>query len=123
MRSLRRRFTPLLLVMVVAYLEAPNAYAVDQDMAARYKGSVVDAICNDGGVWMKCYKLDPLTCSKLSRGLVDTCFDKLVERRTSPVSDEAEVRVVSDNILACIRSSFKDRYGEKRDTQECANVF
>jgi hypothetical protein len=123
MSSISKRSIPLLVTLFVAFSNAGTAHGVDADMAGRYKGSVVDAICKDGGAWMKCYKLDPLQCSKLSGAFVDACFDKLVAQRTNPVANEAEVQVVSDNILSCIRSSFKARYGEKRDTQECANVY
>jgi len=123
MKSISRKVIHVAATVLAISLTAPKAHCLDQDMAAQYKGSIVDAICKDGGMWLKCYKLEPLKCPTLSRGFVDACFDKLVVQRNSPVANEAEVQVVSDNILGCIRSSFKARYGDKREIPECSEVY
>lgn len=123
MRSLRKRSLFALVAPLVVGLTPSTVFCVDADMATRYKSGIIDAICQDGGAWMKCYRLDPLQCQKVSAGFVDACFNKLVVQRTSPVADEAEVRIVSDSILSCIRSSFKARHGEKRDIPECSAVY
>ncbi len=123
MRSLRKSSLFALVAPLVVGLIPSAAFCIDPDMAAHYKSGIIDSICQDGGAWMKCYKLDPLQCQKVSASFVDACFNKLVVQRTSPVADEAEVRVVSDSILSCIRSSFKARHGEKRDIPDCSAVY
>lgn len=123
MNSRSKRSISLVVTLMAVLSSVSAAYCVDQDMAERYKGSIIDAICKDGGAWMKCYRLDPLNCSKVNGEILNGCFDKLVARRAAPVASEAEVSVVSDNILSCIRTSFKARYGDKKDIRECEGVY
>lgn len=100
-----------------------KAYAIDSEIAKSYKNGLVNTICSDSGAWLKCYRVESSNCQKISESLVDACFDQLVVKRIDPVTNEVEVRAVSDKILSCIRRSFKNQYGDKIGGPECQDVY
>jgi hypothetical protein len=120
----RKLSIALLLLGISCGLYSTLAHCLDATLAAKYQSALVKGVCDDGGQWMRCYKLDPLQCDSINGAIIGSCFDKVVAGRSQPVRNESDASVVSDLLAECIRTSFKSKYGaNKISSTECDSVY
>ena len=78
---------------------------------------VVNEICSDGGLWLRCYSLDPARCRSVTTEFVSPC----AERGGADSSEDGEDNPLMD-LLGCFNEEFMSKYGAgELKTPECAN--
>lgn len=100
------------------------ALAANMEVLAKYEQGIVAAACQNGGAWLRCYKLNPLSCDSIMNPIVADCLNKLVANRPSSDANQVVAQIVSDQVLECVRAGFKGQHGgSKVDSEECGNVY
>lgn len=117
-----RKFVVRCLAML-PLLCASDAWAVDEQMVSQYSRKVVELLCKGDTEWLRCMNLDPLNCDGVSEQVVNGCVKTHVLDRAQPVTQQAEVMLVSQQIQSCIQSSFRGKLDPKRkDSPECKDI-
>ena len=99
------------------------SYALDEAVLSDYNRQVSAQICKGNTNWLRCYGLDPLTCESQSEKIVRDCIETHVFSRIQSVQSEAEVRIISQQLYSCIRSSFSRKFDvTKKDSPECTGL-
>jgi hypothetical protein len=112
-----------LLVVMALHIPSHSCFALDAAILTEYTHKVASKICKGNTDWMRCYNLDPLSCESQSEAIIGTCMKEHVFTRTQPVQTEADVRIVSDQVFSCIRTTFSHKFdARKKDSPECRGL-
>ena len=115
-------FRALSFVAIVALCAsaASEARAYDKQSVSKFKQSILKEMCNDGGDWMRCYKLDPVSCRDINTDLVESCVDAELSK-TKSLEYKQYVRWMSEGVYSCMKNGFLKKYGaQKVNSEECS---
>ena len=119
MKNLAKPFLLMLAMCVTTH----SCFALDEAILKDYTRKVAGKICKGNTDWLRCYNLDPLSCESQSEDIISQCMKKHVFSRAQPVQTEAEVRIASDQVLSCIRTTFSQKLdAQKKDSPECRGL-
>lgn len=111
------------MILIAMCVESRVSYAVDAAILADYNRQVVTQVCKGKTDWLRCYGIDPLTCETHSEKIIDGCLKIHVFDRKTPVQNEAEIQIISQQLYTCIRGSFSQKFDVKRkDSPECQGL-
>ncbi len=97
-----------------------DAHAYDKQSVSKFKQSILKEMCNNGGDWMRCYKLEPTSCYDLNRDLVENCVDTELAK-TKSLEYKQYVRWMSEGVYSCMKNGFLKQYGSRKiNSEECS---
>ena len=118
MDGMERALKTLLLTSFV-FFAAPKAWGFDKALVDQFSGQVSQLICSDGGVWLKCYRMEPSACKKVAGSIVGPCAEQIL----LPIKDQLpydEGVKAAQRLMGCFNERFEQSYGSLRlATEEC----
>jgi hypothetical protein len=98
------------------------AFAYNEALTQKYQRILNKEICEDSA-WLKCYKVDPATCSTVFAPNIEQCVQTLVRDRGSSVKNKEEIEALSNSIASCIHTSFTEKYqSSKVNNEDCKDI-
>lgn len=120
MRDTRKTILFALVILAALLGQSRLAHAFDSAILANFSDQITKQVCSDNGEWLRCYKVSPSFCTKVTEGFVRPCVQRLlgpVEKQLSPEEGER----VAHQLLGCFNKQFMEAYGaQKLSTPECA---
>lgn len=105
---------------IVASSEA--AFAYNQALTEKYQRILTKEICQDS-TWLRCYRVDPGTCSTVFTPNVEQCVQTHLRDRKSSVRDKSDIEELSNTIASCIHTSFTEKYKDsKLNNEDCKDI-
>jgi len=92
---------------------AHSAYAFDSALLEGFSTKLSEQICSDKGQWLKCYRIEPLACTRLARSLIDPCAKEVFGQVTETLSFEKGVEF-SERFRICFNARFEKEYGSRK---------
>lgn len=113
---MRRLFS--LLSLLVLFLSVHTQDVAAQSVAIQPTvDKLVEEICSDGGMWLRCYSLPPSRCREVTAGFVQPCVERVM---ATPIAEPAEKGVA--RLLSCFNERFMAKYGlGEVKSPECKN--
>ena len=116
-----KAFCVSILAAVTSLVGFSTAHALDQATMKQFSDQVTNLVCSDQGEWLRCYKVNPVFCTKVTEGFVQPCIQEILAPVEKQLSQEEGTKVAL-RLLGCFNKRFMDSYGsQKLSTPECAN--
>ena len=118
---LHRSIVPSLAFLLAAVWAAAPAHAYDSESVKKYKTLVMKEMCKGGGEWVRCYQQEPFNCGDVAQYVVPDCVDEILAK-TPSLERSKFVEWFSEDLHACMKAKFDERYGSmKVDSPECTD--
>jgi hypothetical protein len=111
--------TSLAAAVVVLFATPRYSSAELEPQKLGYINDVVELLCADGGLWLECYRHDPLKCRDTLKPLVHTCVERHLADAKLPIRLQTalERNVL---ILECFNTEFPKTIGANpKDEPRC----
>ena len=116
-RLSRRLFCTLLTLLCIS--PTLSGYAIEPEVLREMEQEVVEKICSDGGIWLKCYNLEAGSCNRVASSFVPKCLERTLAGISQPIAENQQ-SPLSLEILDCFNEEFTQRYGmDHLGTPEC----
>ncbi len=112
-----------LCISLTVVSSSSSAYGYNEALARKYERILTQEICKDSQKWLRCYEIDPATCSTIFTPRVQQCVQTLLSDKKSTVKNKQDVEALSSTISSCIHASFTGEYGDsKLANEDCKDI-
>lgn len=99
-----------------------TAFAYNQALTEKYQRILTKEICNDAA-WLRCYQVDPTTCSTVFTPNVEQCVNIHLRDRKSSVKNKEEIEALSNTVASCIHTAFTEKHKDsKLNNEDCKDI-
>lgn len=117
---MRRAWLAIATVTVFLGTMTSASWALPNSVVKQFSDRLSAKICEDGGAWLTCYRLDPTRCNAVIGELVAPCTAQSLAQVTGTM-EYNEALAKARQIDGCVNEKFLAAYGfQKERSPECA---